>query len=94
MTGVFPVRVETHHGLIDHLVNIKMYDLVTIILRTYRDYVNAVTTDEIQMVAQKYVMPDAAAMVSDAGEISEQIKPFSGKFGIYDGRRKSENLTA
>jgi len=27
VTGVFPIRVETHHGLIDHLVNIKMFDL-------------------------------------------------------------------
>jgi len=40
------------------------------------------------MVAQTYLTPDAAAMVSDAGEISEQIKPYSEKVGIYDAEEK------
>ena len=27
LTGVFPIRIETQDGLIDQLVNIKMFDL-------------------------------------------------------------------
>src|SRR5262249_52989833 len=86
LTGVFPIRVETQDGLIDQLVNIKMFDLPDDYLRTYRDRVSAVTTEEIQTVAQKYVTPDQAAIVivGDAAEISEQIKPYSDKVEIYD----------
>jgi len=40
------------------------------------------------MVAQKYLTPDAAAIISDTGEISEQVKPYSEKFGIYDAEGK------
>ncbi|HYX30538.1 MAG TPA: pitrilysin family protein [Pyrinomonadaceae bacterium] len=92
LTGVFPIRIETQDGLIDQLVNIKMFDLPDDYLRTYRDCVNAVTADEIQAVAQKYVTPDAAAIVivGDAAEITEQIKPYSGRIEVYDteGNRK------
>ena len=86
LTGVFPIRIETQDGLIDQLVNIKMLDLPDDYLRTYRDQVNSVTTDEIQTVAQKYVTPDEAAIVivGDAAEISEQIKPFAEKIERYD----------
>jgi len=86
LTGVFPIRIETQDGLIDQMVNIKMFDLPDVYLRTYRDQLNAVTTDEIQTVAQKYVTPDQAAIVivGDAAEINEQIKPYSEKLEIYD----------
>jgi zinc protease len=92
LTGVFPIRIETQDGLIDQLVNIKMFDLPDDYLHTYRDRVAAVTTEEIQAVANKYVTPDAAAIVivGDATAISEQIKPYSEKIEIYDteGARK------
>jgi predicted Zn-dependent peptidase len=86
LTGVFPIRIETQDGLIDQMVNIKMFGLPDDYLRTYRDQVNAVTTDEIQTVAQKYVTPDAAAIVivGDAAEIDEQIKPYSENLEIFD----------
>jgi len=78
--------------LIDQIVSIKMLDLPDDYLRTYRDRVNAVTTADIQAVAQKYVTPDKAAIVivGDAAEISEQIKPYSDNIEVYDteGNRK------
>jgi len=92
LTGVFPIRIETQDGLIDQLVNIKMFDLPDDYLLTYRDQLNAVTIDEIQTVAQQYVTPDKAAIVivGDAAEIDEQIKPYSEKVEVYDtdGNRK------
>ncbi len=92
LSGVFPIRIETQDGLIDQLVNIKMFDLPDDYLRTYRDRVNAVTAAEIQTMAQKYVTPDQAAVVivGDAAEIHEQIKPYSERIEVYDtdGNRK------
>jgi zinc protease len=92
LTGVFPIRIETQDGLIDQLVNIKMFALPDEYLRTYRDQVSAVTTEQIQSVAQKCVTPDQAAIVivGDAAEITGQIKPYSDKIEVYDteGNRK------
>jgi zinc protease len=86
LSGVFPIRIETQDGLIDQLVNMKMLDLPDDYLSTYRDSVNAVTTEEIQTVARNYVTPDKAAVVivGDAAEITEQIKPYSEKIEVYD----------
>ncbi|HVS80620.1 MAG TPA: pitrilysin family protein [Pyrinomonadaceae bacterium] len=86
LTGVFPIRIETQDGLIDQLVSIKMFDLPDDYLLTYRDSVNAVTADEIQLVAQSHVTPDSAAIVvvGDAAEISEQIQPYANVIELYD----------
>ncbi|HJZ80506.1 MAG TPA: pitrilysin family protein [Pyrinomonadaceae bacterium] len=86
LTGVFPIRIETQEGLIDQLVSIKMFGLPDDYLKTYRDQVSAVTTEEIQRVAQEYVQPDRAALVivGDAAEIREQVKPYSDKIELYD----------
>jgi zinc protease len=93
LTGVFPIRIETQDGLIDQYVNIKMFDLPDNYLKSYRDQVNAVTTADIQRVAQQYVTPDRAAIVivGDAAEVTEQIKPYSELIEIYDteGKRKA-----
>ena len=93
LTGVFPIRIETQDGLIDQLISIKMFDLPDDYLHTYRDRVHAVTAEEIQRVAQEYVTPDRAAIVivGDAGEINEQVKPYSETIEVYDteGHRKT-----
>ena len=84
LTGVFPIRIETQDGLIDQLVSIKMFDLPGDFLTTYRDQVNAVTTEEIQRVAQAYVQPDRSALVivGDAAEIADQVKPYSDQIEL------------
>ena len=93
LTGVFPIRIETQDGLIDQLVSIKMLDLPDDYLHTYRERISAVTKDDIQRVAQKYVTPDRAAIVivGDADEIKEQVKPYSETIEVYDteGKRMS-----
>jgi predicted Zn-dependent peptidase len=86
LTGVFPIRIETQDGLVDQLVSIKMFGLPDDYLKTYRDQVSAVNTEDIQRVAHKYVTPDRAALVvvGDAAEISDQIKPYADEIQIYD----------
>ncbi|HYT49395.1 MAG TPA: pitrilysin family protein [Pyrinomonadaceae bacterium] len=93
LTGVFPIRIETQDGLIDQMVNIKMFDLPDDYLKNYREQVNTVTTEDIQLVAEKYVTPDRAAIVivGDAAQVTDQIKPYSEEIEIYDteGKRKA-----
>jgi zinc protease len=69
-----------------------MFDLPDDFLKTYRDDVNAVTTEDIQRVAQAYVRPDRAALVivGDAAEITEQVKPYAEAIEFYDTEGKQK----
>ena len=93
LTGVFPIRLETQEGLTDQLVQIKMLRLPDDYLQFYRDRVQAVTVDEIQRVAQKYVKPDEAALivVGDGSSVLDQMRPYCEDIEIYttSGKRKS-----
>lgn len=86
LTGVFPLQIETQEGLINRLVQIKMYDLPADYLQTYRERVNSVTAADIQRVARQYVQPDKAAIVivGDAAAIMEQVKPYARTIEVYD----------
>ncbi|HEX8653495.1 MAG TPA: pitrilysin family protein [Pyrinomonadaceae bacterium] len=92
LTGVFPIRLETQEGLIDQLVQIKMFDLSADYLQTYRERIQAVSAADVQRVARRYVMPDktAVVIVGDAAAIMDQIEPYSQTIEIYDtaGHRK------
>jgi zinc protease len=94
LTGVFPIRLETQEGLIDQLVQIKMYGLPEGYLELYRSRVQAVTIEQIQQVAQKYVKPDEAALVvvGDGSQLDEQIKPYVKEIEFYNtaGKKKGQ----
>jgi hypothetical protein len=93
LTGVFPIRLETQEGLTDQLVQIKMLNLPNNYLQMYRDRVQAVTIEDIQRVAQKYVKPDEAALivVGDGTSVLDQIRPYCEDIEIYNtsGKRKT-----
>ncbi len=97
LTGVFPIRLETQEGLIDQLVQIKMLDLPSDYLQTYRDHIQAVTVDEIQRVAAKYVKPDEAAIivVGDGALVADQIEPYCEEIETYNtaGKRREKNAS-
>jgi zinc protease len=98
LTGVFPLRLETQEGLTDQLVQIKMMNLPDDYLQNYRDQVQAVTIEDIQRVAQKYVKPDEAAMVivGDGASVLDQVRPYCEDIEIYNtaGRRKTAESSA
>jgi len=98
LTGVFPIRLETQEGLTDQLVQIKMLNLPDDYLQNYRERVNAVTGEEIQRVAQKYVQTDKAALivVGDGASVLEQMKPYAEDIEVYStaGKRKSAQASA
>ncbi len=92
LTGIFPIRLETQDGLIEHLVQAKMYGLPADYLHVYRERIQRVTAEEVRRVANEHVTPDAAAVVivGDAEAITEQVKSFVEKIEFFDsaGRKK------
>jgi Zn-dependent M16 (insulinase) family peptidase len=94
LTGVFPSRAETQEGLTNLLVSQQLYDLPGDYLQTYRDKINAVTLDEVERVAKKYISPDkiAIVVVGDAEEILPQIKPYSQKIEVIDTEGKAVDI--
>ena len=94
LTGVFPIRAETQEGLTGLISNQVLYDLPDDYLQTYRERINAVTTEEVQRVANKYVLPDISAMVivGDAKEILPQVKGYSKDAQIMDSEGKSKEI--
>jgi hypothetical protein len=93
LTGVFPIRLETQEGLTDQLVQIKMLNLPNDYLERYRERVQAVTIEDIQRIAQKYIKPDQAALivVGDGASVLDQIKPYCDDIEVYNtaGKRKT-----
>jgi zinc protease len=98
LTGVFPIRLETQEGLIDQLVQIKMFGLPENYLEIYRNRIQAVTIPEIQDVARKCVRPDEAAIVivGDGAQIADQIKPYVDEIEFYNtaGKKKDKPAVA
>ena len=96
LTGVFPIRLETLEGLVDQLVQIKMFGLPDSYLQDYRERVSAVNATEIQRVAKRYITPDQSAIVivGDAASILEEIKPYSEEIELYDTTGKRKELSS
>src|SRR6266545_3724642 len=98
LTGVFPIRLETQEGLIDQLVQIKMFDLPEDYLEIYRSQIQAVTITEVQEVATKYVRPDEAAIfiVGDGAQVLDQVRPYTEEIEFYNtaGRKKDKPTIA
>jgi len=92
LTGVFPLRLETQEGLIDQLVQIKMFGLPEDYLEIYRQRIQAVTVEQVQEVARKYVVPDHAAIVivGDGAQVADQVKPYCDDIEFYStaGKKK------
>lgn len=90
LSGVFPLRAETQEGLTNLLVSQQLNDLPADYLQTYRDKVNAVTLDDVERVAKKYISPDkiAIVIVGDADEIIKQSKSYAPKIDVYDADGK------
>jgi zinc protease len=93
LTGVFPIRLETQEGLVDQLVQIKMFGLPRNYLDTYRSQIQAVTIPQVQEVARKYVRPDEAAIVivGDGAQLLEQVKPYASEIEFYNTAGKKKN---
>jgi zinc protease len=95
LTGVFPIRAETQEGLTNLLVNQYLYDLPGDYLQTYRDKVSAVTLEQVQEAAQKYIHPDklAIVLVGDADEILKQVRDYADDVEIFDTEKNPKDIS-
>lgn len=96
LTGVFPLRLETQEGLVDQLLQIKMFGLPQDYLEAYRNRIQAVTIEQVQEIARKYVTPDEAAIVivGDGAQLFEQVKPYADDIEFYSTTGKKKNPPA
>ncbi len=62
LTGSMPLRLETNEGIANTLLDIERYGLGFDYLLRFPEMVNAVTVDEIQEMAGKYLDPDLCAL--------------------------------
>jgi zinc protease len=78
MSGLFVLRLETQNGLATQLITTKLMGLPNSYLEHYVDRVRAVTAEQIQAAAKKYMAPDQAAIVvvGDASKIEKTLEKF------------------
>jgi len=95
LSGVFPIRAETQEGLTNLIVSQQLYNLPADYLQTYRDKVNAVTMEDVERVAKKYITPDklAIVVVGDAEEVLPQVQSYSSKIEIFDTEGNQQDIS-
>jgi zinc protease len=63
MTGSFPLTIETADAIATQVLNVLFYGLPVEQLQSFRERVNAVTTEEVQRVSRFYLRPDRLSIV-------------------------------
>ncbi|HEX6323965.1 MAG TPA: insulinase family protein [Vicinamibacterales bacterium] len=76
MAGSFPLTIETPSAIALQVLNQLFYGLELQELESFRERVYAVTPEEIQRVAAKYLTPDrlSVVLVGDAAKFTDQLK--------------------
>ncbi|MER3513431.1 MAG: hypothetical protein C4310_02705 [Chloroflexota bacterium] len=57
-----PLRLETNEGVAQALLDMERYGLGLDYLQRYTDLIKAITAEQVQAAAQKYLNPDAYAL--------------------------------
>jgi zinc protease len=91
VSGTFAIGLENPQTIARYAINIDRYNMPKDYYKNYLKNVNAVTVDDIQQTAQKYIKPDAARIivVGDKEE-AQKLKRFAadGKVNFYDSYGK------
>lgn len=95
IAGAFQLGLETQAGLVQKLIDVKMYELPANYLETFTDNVMAVTKDKVQEVARKYIDLDniVITVVGDGAKIKNDLQYF-GPVEVYDTQGKLEKSQA
>jgi zinc protease len=62
ITGSLPLRLETNEGVAQAILNMERYELGLDYLQHYADLISAITVEQVQAVAQRWLDPDAYAL--------------------------------
>ena len=88
LTGTFSRSLENPQTIANFAINIERYGLPKDYYKNYLKNLQAVTSDDIQQMAKKYIKPNNAyiLVVGNADEIAEKLKSFSvsRKIDYYD----------
>jgi hypothetical protein len=76
LAGNFPLTIETPDAIATQVLNAVFYELPLDEIATFRERVQAVTTDDVQRVARAYVKPDrlSIVLVGNASGFMSQLK--------------------
>jgi predicted Zn-dependent peptidase len=75
---VFVLQNSSRSGIINVLELVNLHGLPADYLKTYVQRVNAVTAEDVQRLAKKYIDDEKATIVvvGDRKVIEEQVKPY------------------
>jgi zinc protease len=74
LTGSFPLRMDTSSKIAGMLVSIEIYNLGLDYPQSYPGLINAVTREDIQRVAKKYLHPGEMVIVVVANQEKAKLK--------------------
>ncbi|HCC68293.1 MAG TPA: hypothetical protein DEP99_00165 [Nitrospiraceae bacterium] len=74
LTGSFPLRLDTSWKIANFLVAVEYYGLGMDYIDKYKDYINAVTKEDVLRVAKKYLDPEKFALVIVANQEKASLK--------------------
>jgi zinc protease len=74
LTGSFPLKMDTSAKIAGMLTSIEIYNLGLDYPQKYRGLIQAVTREDIQRVAKKYLHPDRMAIVVVANQEKAKLK--------------------
>lgn len=87
-TGSFARSLERPQTVARFALNTQRYNLDENYYPTYLEKLNAITIDEVQAMAKKYITPDNAIVlvVGDKNKLADRLKPLDadGKIEFYD----------
>jgi zinc protease len=78
LTGSTLLQFATNRGVADQLLTIEEFKLGFNYLQDYQKAVGAVTAEDVQAVARKYIDPEHLILVA-AGAIDQEGRPLGGK---------------
>jgi zinc protease len=68
LIGSFPLKIDRQSAIADYMLDIELYGLGLDYIDKYPGYVSAVTREQVQEVAHKYLHPDAMIVVAVADQ--------------------------
>jgi zinc protease len=99
MSGAFAISLESPQTVAQYAINIERYKMPKDYYQNYLKNLNAVTLDDVQAIAKKYITPDNAniIVVGSKAEVAKSLAKYSkSEIVYYDnyGQPIADNATA